>query len=229
MSIKNVIDRIREFLQEENSVSLIDVKTQDGTILSYDGELTVGTEIFVLDETGRTPAPDGEYILEDGTKLSVMAGKIEEIEAPEMTPEVPEGEMPAEMPAEVPVEPMMEEVKKFNVSELTVNDLAEYPWDKCIADQKAAGYSEEVANKICGAIRSQNMKEELTAKIDDLKQENTEIKSILTQLAENLSTQSFKEEVKMSMQTEEPKKEVVDIKNKQKNHDLNNILKNMYK
>jgi hypothetical protein len=31
---------------------------------------------------------------------------------------------------------------------------AKYPWDKCIADQKAAGHSDESAAKICGAIKN---------------------------------------------------------------------------
>lgn len=31
---------------------------------------------------------------------------------------------------------------------------AEYPWDQCIADQKARGYGDERAAKICGAIRA---------------------------------------------------------------------------
>ena len=32
--------------------------------------------------------------------------------------------------------------------------MASYPWDKCIADMKDQGKSEEVANKICGAIKA---------------------------------------------------------------------------
>lgn len=240
MSIKNVIDRIKLFLQEENAVELVDVKTQDGTILSYDGELTTGVEIFILDENGRTPAPDGEYILEDGTKLSVAGGKIEEVEAPEVAPEIPEGETPEmPMPDMTPVSGSTAEVdaackpkKLFDIAELTVDDLADYPWDKCIADQKAAGYSEEVANKICGAIRSKNMSEEMSVKMDSIKQENNEIKELLNQLAQNLSAVSFKEEVKRDMvkdKVETKLEKVADPLKTIKSNDLNNILKNMYK
>lgn len=237
MSIKNVIDKIRLFLESEK-VSLTDVKTTDGTILSFDADaLAVGVEIFVLDENGRTPAPDGEYVLEDGTKIKVTESKVEEIEAPEMpepeteTPEempVPEGEMPMEE-----VDAACKPKKLFEVSELTVDDLAEYPWEKCIADQKAAGYSEEVANKICGAIRSKNMNEELSIKVEQLQKDNGEIKSLLTQLADNLNEKSFKEEVKMEQLRKETsiinrnsnENEIKTIKNE----GLNNILKNMYK
>ena len=34
--------------------------------------------------------------------------------------------------------------------------FAAYPWDECIADQRAAGYGEEAAKRICGAIRAKN-------------------------------------------------------------------------
>jgi hypothetical protein len=35
--------------------------------------------------------------------------------------------------------------------------FAPYPWNECIKDQLDAGYSEDVAQKICGKIRSENM------------------------------------------------------------------------
>ena len=34
--------------------------------------------------------------------------------------------------------------------------LADYPWDKCIADQKKAGHSQESAEKICGSIKAKS-------------------------------------------------------------------------
>lgn len=35
-------------------------------------------------------------------------------------------------------------------------EAEKYPWDECIADQKAKGYSQERAEKICGSIRAKN-------------------------------------------------------------------------
>ena len=35
--------------------------------------------------------------------------------------------------------------------------LADYPWEQCKADQRKAGYSEEVADKICGAIKNRTI------------------------------------------------------------------------
>lgn len=90
--IKDLVNKIKTFLNEEivqEEVQFKDVKTSDGTILSYDKDLAVGIEIFVVDETGRNPAPDGEYILEDGTKLEVSAGVVDSVGAPEAPIETP--------------------------------------------------------------------------------------------------------------------------------------------
>ena len=53
--------------------------TDNGELL-YDGELEVGTEVFVADEEGnQTPAPDGDYVTEDGKTIKVAEGKVTEI------------------------------------------------------------------------------------------------------------------------------------------------------
>ena len=64
----------------------------DKAVLVHDSEaIEVGTEVFVEDEEGnRTPAEDGIYTLEDGTRLKVAEGKVAEILEPE------EEETPAE-------------------------------------------------------------------------------------------------------------------------------------
>lgn len=64
-----------------NKVKFSENVLSDGTILVYE-KLEVGVEIFVKDTEGnQLPATDGEYTLEDGTKISVKDGKIESIEA----------------------------------------------------------------------------------------------------------------------------------------------------
>ena len=52
----------------------------DGGALSYEGELEVGTEVFVTDDEGnQTPAPDGDYKTTDGKTIKVADGKVTEI------------------------------------------------------------------------------------------------------------------------------------------------------
>lgn len=141
MNIKDIVEKIKLFLaSEEDKVSLTDVKTTDGLILSFDGELATGIEIFVTDENGRTPAPDGEYILEDGTKIIVADGMIGEIVAPAE---------PVETPAEIPVEEMSEEPEKVepSMAEL-VEKIAklekEYLEIREILTQLAESFSEKI-------------------------------------------------------------------------------------
>lgn len=118
MGMSEIIQKMKVFLSneipEEIEVKMTDVKTKDGIILSFEGELVSGIEIFVVDETGKNPATDGEYILEDGKTIVVAEGKISEIkpvEEPIETPEtedVPVVEMP--MAESGTTETKMEEV-----------------------------------------------------------------------------------------------------------------------
>lgn len=73
-------------------------KTDKAILVHETEELNVGTEVFVEDEEGnRSRAEDGIYTLEDGKRVKVTEGKVEEIleaeeeteaeETPEETPE----------------------------------------------------------------------------------------------------------------------------------------------
>ena len=94
--IKVVDGKVSEIIDAEAEVepveeqNLASVATDNGELL-YDGELEVGTEVFVVDEEGnQTPAPDGDYALENGNVIVVAEGKIVEIvEYVEPTEETP--------------------------------------------------------------------------------------------------------------------------------------------
>ena len=76
----------------EEEQNLASVATDNGELM-YDGELEVGTEVFVADEEGnRTPAADGDYVTEDGKTIRVAEGKVTEIV--EAEPESEEEETP---------------------------------------------------------------------------------------------------------------------------------------
>ena len=76
---------------EDATAEMASVATDKGE-LTYEGELAVGTEVFVADAEGNVaPAADGDYILEDGTTIKVAEGKVAEIV--EAAPA--EGEAPA--------------------------------------------------------------------------------------------------------------------------------------
>ena len=62
------------FKKEENKVVFSEVKTIDGIVLQYDGELAEGAPLFVLDEEGnQIPAPEGEYQVEYEDQLWVVS------------------------------------------------------------------------------------------------------------------------------------------------------------
>lgn len=77
-------------------------KTDKAVLVHDTDELAVGTEVFVEDEEGnRTPAEDGVYTLEDGRRIKVTEGKVEEIlEAEEETETKTEVEAAEETPSE---------------------------------------------------------------------------------------------------------------------------------
>lgn len=61
-----------------------EVTTVDGNVLSYEGELEVGTAVFIDTEEGQVVAPEGSYVLEDGRTVVVDAnGLVAEIIAAE--------------------------------------------------------------------------------------------------------------------------------------------------
>lgn len=117
-----------------------------------------GNETFEPLGVGEFKTEDSVIVVDDSSNL-VEVKELPEEPEPEPEVEIPELVLPAE-----------DEMPEEAVSGSTENpeELKEYPWDECIADQLAAGYSEEVANKICGYIKSKNMKsQDLTKEIVD--------------------------------------------------------------
>jgi hypothetical protein len=117
----NLSDRISELTRVLRSFSAApapaaaplafsDYKLEDGTMIRVDGELAVGTLVYVVAEEGLLPAPDGAHSIPEVGVVTTEGGKIVEIgdaapapapeavEAQEVEIEVtPEGE---EMPAD---------------------------------------------------------------------------------------------------------------------------------
>lgn len=69
---------------DKNKIDLMEYKTKDGLTISWEGDAEVGKDIFIVLEDGsKEPLNDGEYELEDGTKVVVAGGKVAEIKAAE--------------------------------------------------------------------------------------------------------------------------------------------------
>ena len=99
MSSKEAIEKIKNMLFGEMPVQapapvptpegsgqvFADYKLKDGTVVSID-KVEIGGQVNLNGE----PAPDGYHLLEDGTKIHVMSGLIDEIEKEQVVAEVPE-------------------------------------------------------------------------------------------------------------------------------------------
>jgi len=86
---------------DKNKIELMEYKTKDGLTLTWEGDAEVGKDIFIVLEDGsKEPLSDGEYELEDGTKVVAGGGKVAEIIAPEAPAEGEDLEEPAAPAAE---------------------------------------------------------------------------------------------------------------------------------
>lgn len=75
------------------TVTLAEIKTKDGKVMTYEGELKEGTMVSVMDEATGLPVPavTGDYELEDGTLVVITDGvitSIKKVEVP-VTPPAP--------------------------------------------------------------------------------------------------------------------------------------------
>lgn len=135
-------------------------QTDKGT-LTFDGELAVGTEVYIEVEGEYQPAQDGDYLTET-QKITVKDGKVDEIEAIEM----PEPEPIEEMVEEVEPEPTIEPEPTVEPDER----------DTKIAELQAevARLTEELAVKDTEIERLNGENEQLKTEVETLKNKPVE-------------------------------------------------------
>jgi hypothetical protein len=106
MNSKEVLKEIRTLLgfsEDKKEVEMATATLVDGTIVEWEGELAVGTAIFVQTGEGLIEAPDAVHEVEGGLLVTTEGGVITEIVEP--TEEVVEEEVAMEEVAvEVPEE-----------------------------------------------------------------------------------------------------------------------------
>ena len=102
MNSKEVLKEIRTilgFTEDKKEIEMATATLVDGTIVEYDGELAVGTEIFVQTGEGLISAPDAVHETDSGLLITTVGGIVTEIVEPtvdevaleEVEVEVPEG------------------------------------------------------------------------------------------------------------------------------------------
>ena len=134
-------------------LSLSEIPTKEGIVLITDSDdMEVGLEVFVDGDEGLTPAPDGEYTVDESIVV-VEGGKLVEIK-----------EKPLEQPIDTPetVEiPMQEEEKPEEKMEETIDTPIDNP-----TIEELKNLIEEQKSMI-ETLKSEN--ETLKAEIEDLK------------------------------------------------------------
>lgn len=106
--IENIKSQLKSLMT--NDVKFAEIKAGDMMISSPDEELVVGSEVFKTDEDGNNvPLTDGDYTLDSGEVITVVAGKVEGIVASVPEEEVIEAEEETE---EVEVVETPEEVEE---------------------------------------------------------------------------------------------------------------------
>jgi hypothetical protein len=103
MNSKEVLKEIRTilgFTEDKKEIEMATATLVDGTIVEYDGELAVGTEIFVQTGEGLIPAPDAVHEVEGGLLVTTVDGVVTEVVEP-IVEEVALEEVAVEVPEEV--------------------------------------------------------------------------------------------------------------------------------
>lgn len=85
MNSKEVLTEIRTLLgfgEDKKEVEMATATLVDGTIVEWEGELAVGTAIFVQTGEGLIPAPDAVHEVEGGLLVTTEGGVVTEIVEP---------------------------------------------------------------------------------------------------------------------------------------------------
>lgn len=80
-----------EETETEVEVEMAEAILADGSKIMYD-RMEEGGKVVVITEEGEIPAPDGEHVMPDGTKINTMGGLIVSVAAPEAVAETMETE-----------------------------------------------------------------------------------------------------------------------------------------
>ena len=101
MNSNKTLQKIKQILGLSPQV-FFEAKTDQGVTMKMEGELELGSLIYVATEEGLIPAPAGDHMLQDGTKIEVDEdSKITKIDMGEMEMEVKVDDKKEEMFADV--------------------------------------------------------------------------------------------------------------------------------
>lgn len=170
MKAETILDRIMVKLgiaEEPVAVELAQVKTEDGQAIFEADAFEVGQAVFIVTEDGKIPAPQGEFILEDGNQIEVDEnGTIVEIAKKEA--EIVEEEIPAEevVAEDMPMkDQIVEEMAKPKKTVKTKTEMEESYFSAQIKELEAkfeARLSALEAEKVALSAQNEELLERLS-------------------------------------------------------------------
>lgn len=96
------------FTAMPKKMNFSDYLLSDGTTIRIDGEMAVGSSVFVVDGENIIPAPDGSHEIPNTAIIKTENGFITEIELIEATPDVTQQDIPVAANDMPEMEPNME-------------------------------------------------------------------------------------------------------------------------
>jgi hypothetical protein len=116
--VKSIFDFFKK--EEEVKITFSEVQTVDGITLFYEGDLAVGTPVFVLDaENNQIPAPEGDFQVEYEDNVWVVSVDVNGVIT------ALEEVMSEETPEETPSPEMMSKEEFSSMTEKIINDIDE--------------------------------------------------------------------------------------------------------
>ena len=144
--IKSIFDFFKK--EEEIKVTFAEITTIDGVVMQYDGDLSEGSAVFVLDAEGnQIPAPEGQYQVElEGIKIVNVDvnGVVTAIEDVAIEEEPMAEEMMSKAEFSTMTEKIINDIDvRFKALEDKFNELATLKESKFKDDRKKVETSKE--------------------------------------------------------------------------------------
>lgn len=165
------ITQNKQYKKMNKQFKLADVKTADGSMLFIDGDIAIGTSVFLITPSGDKVIPlDGYITLADGTVISVAGGVINEIstineEGQDIAEVEAEAEMackPQMMAAPVEVVPAVE------VAPVDVAPMAPMEPMYCTHEEVAKMIEDKMAEMVAKIAELQTKVDNFNAPVEDV-------------------------------------------------------------
>ena len=205
---KSILKEIKTLLFGEEVKSFLDAKSGDLVLRVKADAFATELPLFVVTPDGEIAAEDGEYMLEDGTKLEVLGGIIKEVSSPEVDlgEHTPEEVVEEKMEVVADLEPAVDETGKIKKEEVMGTDKS--------IEEKMAEMEEKVEEM-------KNKMKEMESVVEEMKSATKEMASFSKAVSDKIET--FVENTPAELTFKSIKSELNEGKTSRKESSLDSI------